>query len=272
MSKKFSINEILGTIFGLLSILIAILLYIFNQKTIQILFIIGIIIIIGTIYYLNLYLFIKKTKPQIIIWSIIFVAVILSSISNFSLGTNINNLENEYNILEENSIGIDKYNDLKENSIDISEYDKLKEEFNSSDNILRQKLEELKEIVMIRPLHPLFDGDDLFTSKYVRDLAPDEQHYKPGNEFQMGWLLRNTGNIKWSTKNNVRAVKIQVEESSNFGKNILSVNPTKPQGDVEIWTGNIKVPDEKGEHILKYQLKCDKGEFGTEFYTTIYVD
>ncbi len=86
---------------------------------------------------------------------------------------------------------------------------------------------------------------------------PDGQIFPPGAEFVKSWRMRNDGPGSWPADTELVFVagdRLMIDTSEQF-----KVGAVPPGEEVDVWTGEMKVPDVPGKYISYWRLCDSKG-------------
>jgi Tol biopolymer transport system component len=92
----------------------------------------------------------------------------------------------------------------------------------------------------------------------------DGSQYLPGQSFDKGWRIFNSGGTTWSSFQAVRT-------GGDFGPGSFSVPPVSPGQTGDLWARGISVPSSPGHYRATYRLQGPRGQFGDSFWVDINV-
>ncbi|KAJ3922230.1 hypothetical protein F5877DRAFT_34317 [Lentinula edodes] len=100
----------------------------------------------------------------------------------------------------------------------------------------------------------------------------DGQVVAPGAEFLKAWVMRNGGSRPWP-----EGTELVFVAGESFAKDNTSIQPqsvgvVQPNEQIELWTGELKAPENPGRYVAYYRLRDGEGNlFGHSIWLDITV-
>ena len=114
-------------------------------------------------------------------------------------------------------------------------------------------------------------------SKVVRDINLDDEDLtdlpvlEPGERFQKGWRLRNTGNCTWNTAYFAKYIRGNTAAAEMGGQPTSIVRGVNPGQTYDLWV-DLQAPESPGEYVAYWQMHNDAQiAFGETFVVGVEV-
>jgi next-to-BRCA1 protein 1 len=108
------------------------------------------------------------------------------------------------------------------------------------------------------------------SSAFIADTTvPDGQIFPPGAEFVKSWHMLNNGKLPWPATTELQFVAGEMFASEHSVGLKAKVGFVCPGEDLDIWTGDLKAPEDPGRYVGYWRLCDGRGNF---FGSSICID